>query len=126
VGPDLCAASAMAPLAGDALLHFDVRSDNLCIRGASAVLFDWNLARVGNPLVDIAFWLPSLASESGMPPEDVLPDCPPELIAYVAGFFASRAGQPVIPHAPRVRQAQLEQLRAALPWAVRALDLGLP
>jgi hypothetical protein len=125
-GPDLRAASAVAPLAGNSLLHCDVRSDNLCIRCDSAVLFDWNLASIGNPDFDIAFWLPSLAAENGPSPEDVMPDCPAELVAYVAGFFASRAGQPVIPHAPLVRQAQLQQLRSALPWAARSLDLHPP
>jgi hypothetical protein len=55
-----------------------------------------------------------------------MPDCPPELVAYVAGFFASRAGQPVLPHAPLVRSIQLQQLKTALPWATRALGLDQP
>ena len=125
-GPVLCAAAEGAPLAGDALLHSDVRSDNLCFRGEAALLIDWNLATIGNPQIDVAFWLPSLAAENGPPPETVLPDCPPELAAYVSGFFACRAGQPHIPHAPLVRQVQRQQLRTALPWAVRALSLPLP
>ncbi len=123
-GPVLRAAAAAAPLAGESLLHCDVRSDNLCLRDGSAVLVDWNLASIGNPQFDIAFWLPSLTLERGPSAEEVLPDCPAELVAYVAGFFASRAGQPVIPHAPLVRRVQADQLRIALPWAVRAL--GLP
>jgi hypothetical protein len=123
VGPALREAAAAAPLAGRSLLHLDVRSDNLCVRGGAALLFDWNLACLGNPQLDVAFWLPSLAMESGWRPEDVVPDCPPELASYVAGFFACRAGQPVIPHAPMVRTVQLDQLRTALPWALRALGV---
>ena len=42
----------------------------------------------------------------------------------VSGFFAARAGLPEIPVAPHVRGLQRAQLRAALPWAIRAL--GLP
>jgi hypothetical protein len=126
VGPDLLAASTAAPLAGSSLVHNDVRSDNLCIRGGSALLIDWNLACIGNPQFDIAFWIPSLAQESGLSPEELMPDCPAELAAYVAAFFASRAGQPLILHAPLVRQAQLQQLKVALPWAARALGVGLP
>ena len=42
----------------------------------------------------------------------------------MSGYFAARAGLPVIPNAPRVRAVQLAQLRTALPWAQRAL--GLP
>ena len=125
-GPDLRAASASAPLAGSSLVHCDVRSDNLCFRAGVAVLFDWNLASIGNAQFDIAFWLPSLAAESGTAPETVMPDCPAGLAAHVAGFFAARAGQPDIPHAPLVRRVQLQQLRAALPWAARAVGVEPP
>lgn len=124
--PVLMAADAAAPVSGDALLHGDVRSDNLCMRGGSAVLVDWNLAAVGNPLVDIAFWLPSLAAEGGPEPQGFPVAVGPELAAHVAGFFAARAGKPPPPNSagPRARAVQLEQLRAALPWA--AHELGLP
>jgi hypothetical protein len=125
-GPILRAAAAAATLAGESVLHCDVRSDNLCFRRGSALLVDWNLASIGNPQFDVAFWLPSLAAENGPLPEDVAPQCPAELAAYVAGFFASRAGQAGIPHAPLVRQVQSQQLRTALPWAARALDLPQP
>jgi hypothetical protein len=125
-GPALCAAAWAAPLAGDALVHCDIRSDNLCFRRGSALLVDWNLASIGNPQIDLAFWLPSLAAENGPSPEAVMPDCPHELVAHVAGFFASRAGQPTIPYAPLVREVQRQQLRTALPWAARALGLRPP
>ena len=48
----------------------------------------------------------------------------PEVAALVSGFFASRAGLPIIPDAPFVRRVQREQLSTALPWVQRAL--GLP
>jgi hypothetical protein len=125
-GPVLCAAAAEAPLSGHGLVHGDIRSDNICFRGGVPVLIDWNLARVGNPDVDIAFWLPSLAAENGPTPDEVMPHCPVELAAYVSGFFASRAGGPEIPHAPLVRQIQRRQLETALPWAARLLHLPAP
>ncbi len=121
--PDLVAAEGDARIDGDALVHVDVRSDNLCVSGDRVVLVDWNLAARANPLLDVAAWLPSLHSEGGPPPEDILPD-EPELAALISGFFASRAGLPKIETAPSVRGVQLEQLRSALPWAVRSL--GLP
>ncbi len=123
--PRLVAAEDAVPFAGDDLVHLDVRSDNLCITERGAVLFDWNLACRGNRDVDVAFWLPSLAAEGGPPPEAVLPDAP-ELAAWVAGFFAARAGLPDIPSAPRVRHIQRVQLATALPWAIRALGLPPP
>ena len=124
--PILADAAAAAPLAGSSVVHCDVRSDNLCLRHGHAVLFDWNLAGVGNPQFDVAFWLPSLAVEHGPRPEEVMPDCPVELAAYVSGFFASRAGEPEIPHAPLVRHVQRQQLHSALPWAARLLGLAPP
>jgi hypothetical protein len=118
----LVAAEAAADPDGRSLLHVDVRSDNLCLRDARALLVDWNHACVGNPVFDVAFWLPSLELEGGPPPESILGDAP-HAVAVIAGYFAARAGLPPIPSAPGVRPIQVAQLRSALPWAVRALGL---
>ena len=123
--PRLTAAALTVDLSGASLLHGDLRSDNLCLRGDQVVLVDWNYACLGNPEVDLAFWLPSLAMEGGGQPESILPAAP-GLAAMVSGFFAARAGLPLISHAPRVRQIQQVQLSAALPWAIRALGLPTP
>ena len=121
--PDLIRAEASFRLEGNSFVHVDVRSDNLCLRGDDAILIDWNQARVGNPEFDLAFWAPSLQSEGGPEPENVLGNDAMAAAAFVSGFFAYRAGLPLMPHAPRVRDVQSTQLRTALPWAVRALDL---
>ena len=122
--PDLLAAEASLPLAGDALIHLDVRSDNLCFRqDGSAVLVDWNWAVVGNPDMDLAGWLPSLHAEGGSAPETLMPDAE-NWAAGLSGYFASQAGLPPPEGAPTVRSVQLSQLKSALPWAVR--ELGLP
>lgn len=123
--PVLIAAADAADLSGTALLHSDLRSDNLCLRGSRVTLIDWNFACRGSPDFDLAFWSASLAAEGGGPPEDLLPHAP-ELAALVSGFFAARAGLPIIPQAPRVRHIQQVQLREALPWAIRALKLPQP
>ena len=124
--PTLRFATEIAPLAGDALLHFDVRSDNICIRDGRAVLIDWNFACVGNPLADVACWLPSLHAEGGPTPDEILPDGAAELAALLAGYFGAHAARPEIPEAPHVRTLQLRQARTALPWAARALGLPPP
>lgn len=123
--PVLLQASEDAPLDGTELLHFDVRSDNLCLRGGDAIFFDWNLVRIGNGDFDVAFWLPSLALEGGPPPWEVLPDAG-QLAAAVAGFFAVRAGRPPPVTAPTVREFQRAQAQVALAWTARELDLPLP
>lgn len=121
----LIAAASEAPLTGGVLTHLDIRSDNLCFREGMAVILDWNHATLAGPSVDVAFWLPSLHSEGGPPPEAILSDAP-QLAAWVAGFFCARAGGPPVQDAPHVRPLQIRQARVALPWAARALGLTPP
>lgn len=127
--PTLAAASANAEIDGNSLLHFDVRSDNLCLQEGTAVLVDWNSACVGNPVLDTASWLPSLEAEGGPAPHVILPDETPGMPAIaslLAGYFCARAGLPAIPQAPHARPLQLMQSKTALPWAARLLDLPPP
>lgn len=123
--PALLRAGTEAELGGGDLLHFDVRSDNLCFVGDRAILVDWNLACIGNGRFDVAFWLPSLRLEGGPWPWDLLPDAGP-LAAAVAGFFAARAGLAPPSGAPTVREFQRAQAEVALPWAARELGLAPP
>ena len=118
-------AESEAPVAGDEFVHMDVRSNNLCVRNGRALLVDWNAACRANGLLDVAAWLPSLHAEGGPPPEEVLPAAS-KLAALISGYFAARAGQPVIEKAPLVRRVQLQQLRSALPWTLRVLGLPPP
>jgi hypothetical protein len=127
--PALADASAAAEIEGTSFLHFDVRSDNLCLRGGRAVLVDWNNACVGNALLDTASWLPSLEAEGGPAPHVVLPDETsglPAIASLLAGYFCARAGLPAIPQAPHARPLQLMQSKTALPWAARLLGLPSP
>jgi hypothetical protein len=121
--PQLLGATDRCVVEGDAFLHLDTRSDNICIREGRAVVVDWNWSHRGNPAVDAAFWLPSLFAEGGPPPAQVQPDAG-DLTALVSGFFAPIAGLPPPEGAPTVRPLQLAQLKVALPWAVDVL--GLP
>jgi Phosphotransferase enzyme family len=123
--PTLLETGRTCPLEGDAFLHLDVRSDNLCLRDGRAVFVDWNHAHVGNPLLDIVAWLPSLRLEAGPEPQELVSDSE-GLAALVAGFFASRAGLPPPATAPRVREFQLRQAEVALPWAAGELELPPP
>jgi hypothetical protein len=120
--PALRSAAESAPIEGEALVHLDVRSDNICLTERGAVLVDWNLVHIANPDLDLAAWAPSLHLEGGPPPEDVVPNAP-GLAAGLAGFFASRAGLPPPSTAPKVREIQRAQLEVALPWACRELNL---
>jgi hypothetical protein len=126
--PALSAASCAARFTGDCLLHFDVRSDNLCFRDGRVLLIDWNFACLGNPVFDVAAWLPSLHAEGGAPPEQILAttDEVAAIASLLAGYFGWRGAHPDIPEAPHVRPLQRRQARTALPWAARSLGLPLP
>ena len=121
--PQLIAATDRCEIGGEAFVHLDVRSDNICIADGQAKLVDWNWASVGNPRVDLAFWLVSVSLEGGPAPAELMPDAA-DLTAVVSGFFAPIAGLPPPAGAPKVRAVQLAQLEVALPWAVDVL--GLP
>jgi hypothetical protein len=123
--PTLLEAGRSCPIEGEAFLHLDVRSDNLCLRDGNAVFVDWNWAHVGNPLLDVVAWLPSLKLEGGPDPWELVPDSE-GLAALVAGFFASEAGLPPPETAPTVREFQRAQAEVALPWAARELGLQPP
>jgi aminoglycoside phosphotransferase (APT) family kinase protein len=124
--PELLAAESALAFAGPAVLHGDVRSDNLCIRDGRAVLVDWNHACLGNPAFDVAAWLPSLTLEGGPQPDDVADSAVAELAVAIAGYFAAHAGLPPEEGAPLVRGFQLAQLEVALRWACRVLGIEPP
>lgn len=123
--PALLDAERALALDGDDLVHWDVRSDNLCFEDDRVVLVDWNWACRGPARTDVAFWLPSLRLEGGPLPEEVLPGAASEAAAF-AGTMANGAWRAAPPTAPDVRRFQLRQLRIALPWACRELGLQPP
>jgi len=121
--PSLTHASAECELEGEALLHLDVRSDNLCIRDGAVRFVDWNHASTGNPAIDAVAWAPSLRLEGGPDPWELVP-ASGGLAALIAGYFAAHAGLPAPATAPAVRVFQRRQAEVALPWAARELGLA--
>lgn len=120
--PSLIAAEDRAILHGDDLVHGDFKSGNLCFAGDRIVLVDWNWAAIGNGLVDIATWLPSLAHETACDPRSILPGHA-SLAAWAAGNLAYWSTQPNPPHLQRLRESQSQRLRHALTWVCQELSL---
>ena len=118
--PHILAVVDADPAGGDELCHFDVRSDNLCVRDGRAILVDWNWLAIGSARVDVAAWLPSVRVEGGPEPWEVLADAGAEA-AFVAGVWAAVAGLPPPETAPHVRAVQRRQLAVALDWIDRDL-----
>ncbi|MDX1689786.1 MAG: aminoglycoside phosphotransferase family protein [Acidimicrobiia bacterium] len=120
----LARAAAGAPVAGDRLVHLDVRGGNVCFVGSRVVVVDWANAAIGHPGLDRAFWRIGLAAEGGPGPPD---DVDPGLVAVATGWFAAEAGLP-----PRrwgggpIRASQRERLAVALRWACRLLGVEEP
>jgi hypothetical protein len=71
--PLLICQEARCSTDGESLTHWDLRSDNICVTERRAIFVDWNHACVSNPILDLGFWLPSLAYEGGPEPERILP-----------------------------------------------------
>jgi hypothetical protein len=119
-------ALAPAAVAGDTLLHFDVRADNLLLAPERVWFFDWPHARTGAAWLDVVGFAPSVTMQGGPPPEEVIaryPACrsadPAAItaaIAAIAGYFTRQSLQPAPPGLPTVRAFQAAQGVVARDW----------
>jgi len=119
-------ARAPQAVAGETLLHFDVRADNLLLAPDNVWFFDWPHARTGAAWLDVVGFAPSVSMQGGPPPEDLIarfpaartadPDAITAAIATVAGYFTRGALQPPPPGLPTVRAFQAAQGVVAREW----------
>lgn len=123
--PWLIAADQSAVLTGSDLIHFDVRSSNLCFHQGKVLLIDWNWACVGNGAMELVHWFPNLRVDGGPIPQGVV-EQHPELVALMTGYWAHRARLPEPRPDSTLRKVQLAQLKAILPWCANAVGFGAP
>lgn len=119
-----------------ALLHGDLRSDNLHWASGRLRLFDWPSVGIGPPEYDIAAFAQAVTGEDGPDPERIMvwyaehapvrPDALDASVAALAGYFADGSWQPDLPALPRLRRWQRRQLQVTLAWAARRLRLPEP
>jgi len=119
-----------------ALLHGDLRSDNLRFTRDRLALFDWPAISVGRPEWDIVAFAQSVTVEGGAVPEQIMTWYAEEFpvdgaivdgaIAWWLTYFADRAWQPDIPGLPRVRRFQRQQFGTLVGWAARHWTLPPP
>ncbi len=125
--PRLAELEARAPeaSAGETLLHFDARADNLLIAGDQLYVLDWPWARTGAWWVDLVGMAPSIAMQGGPDPEtflrrldlrDVSKEAIDAIVCTLAGYFVVHALDPPPPGIPTVRAFQAAQGRAAVAW----------
>jgi aminoglycoside phosphotransferase (APT) family kinase protein len=119
-----------------AILHGDIRSDNLRFTRGQLYLFDWPSISVGRPEWDIVAFAQSVTVDKGPAPEQVMAwygerfplnnhavDCS---LAFWFTFFAARAWLPEIPELPRLRRFQRQQLSILASWAARRWSFSSP
>lgn len=131
-----CARAALTIPGPDALLHSDVRSDNLRIVNGRLRLFDWPSTEAGFPEFDLVGFAQSVTVDGGPEPGRVVAWYAERLeprvealdaaVCWLAAFFAHFAWQPEIPELPRLRRFQRQQLAVTLRWAARRLTLPAP
>lgn len=112
-----------------AILHGDLRSDNLRFHRGQLCLFDWPSITLGRPEWDMVAFAQAVTVEGGPSPEQVMTwygeqfpvdaDTVECALAWWLTFFAHRAWQPEVPGLPRLRRFQRQQLAVLICWATR-------
>lgn len=118
-------------LAGNTVVHLDVRADNLLVRaGGEVVVVDWPWACVGPAWLDALALLVNVNLYGGHDVDELAarhagtatPAQVDGVLAGLAGFFLDSARQPAPPGLPTVREFQRAQGLATLSWLRRRLD----
>ena len=122
-------AQAPSAVAGDTLLHFDVRADNVLLESERVWFFDWPHACVGAAWFDVVGFAPSVTMQGGPPPEEVFaqyrgsavadPQAVTRGLAAVAGYFTRQSLQPAPAGLPTLRAFQAAQGVVARRWLAR-------
>jgi hypothetical protein len=126
--PDRLAAAGW--LAGDTLVHGDIRADNLLLGADDSVaVVDWAWAARGADWVDTVLLAVDAATQGGVDPERLISRSPlvaaadprqvTDLVLAMAGLWAHSARQPGPPGLPTLRAFQRRFHDAALAWAVQ-------
>jgi hypothetical protein len=115
-------------VAGDTVVHTDVRADNVLVSEGAARICDWNWLVRGAPWLDTVFLLAEVHGDGldagallaerrltrDVPADDV--DC---LLAAQVGYFRLAASAPVPPSSPHVRDHQQWMADVTWDWLCR-------
>lgn len=119
-----------------ALLHGDLRSDNLHFRQGQLRLVDWPAITLGRPEWDMVAFAQTVTVEGGPAPEEIMgwygeqfplrTDALEGALAWWLTLFADRAWRLEVPGLPRLRRFQRQQLAVLICWATRHWSLPSP
>jgi Ser/Thr protein kinase RdoA (MazF antagonist) len=112
---------ALGALAGNTLVHCDIRADNMLIRPDGSIVFvDWPWGCVGPAWLDRALLALNVLVHGGDGDRILAglddPGAAVDLIAGFTGYFLDHARLPPPPGLPTVRAFQRAQGDALLPW----------
>jgi aminoglycoside phosphotransferase (APT) family kinase protein len=127
--------TASGELAGDTLVHLDVRADNLLVTpDGGVVVVDWPWAARGAAWVDTVLFALDAAVHGGVDPEALVAGAPlvakadpsalTDLVLGLGGMWAAAMRRPDPPGLPTVRAFQRRFHDAALAWGRRRADPG--
>lgn len=127
--------AASGGLAGDTLVHLDIRADNLLVTADGAVVVaDWPWAARGAAWVDTVLFALDAAVHGGVDPELLVAGSPlvatadpaavTDLLLGLGGMWAAAMRRPDPPGLPTVRAFQRRFHDAALAWGRRRADSG--
>jgi len=130
------AADWRAASRGAALVHGDLRVDNMLLTGEDVVIVDWTEVWTGAPWLDWALAVPSICLFPGTPgPEELFrraavastgaPRDVTAVIGAVTGYFLCGSVLPVIPALPTLRDFQRAQGLTAAQWLRERVSAGL-
>lgn len=111
--------------AGETLIQFDVRADNILIADDRVYFVDWPHARIGAPFVEWVAFAPSVAMQGGPQPEELMAmanlkgvsdEAIDAVLSSLTGYFFRQSFQPPPPGLPTIRAFQAAQGEIALRW----------
>lgn len=118
---------------GDAILHFDIRADNLLITDEQVWVIDFPHACVGADWLDIVLFAPSVTMQGGMLPDDLLklspvcqaadPDAITATVVAYAGFLTHRSLLPAPAGLPTLRPFQAAMAATLREWIIARTGL---
>ena len=119
-------ARAQQVTAGDVLVHWDARSDNVLLRGGEAVLLDWAWACRGAGWLDTLLLAVDFVVQGGPDPDHYLRSTGPTatadpadlraVVATMVGFWRDRARSPAPPGLPTIRRWQAPCAERTQQW----------
>ncbi|MGP9500756.1 phosphotransferase [Specibacter sp. AOP5-B1-6] len=121
------ARAGVAALAGDALVHGDLRTDNILLTADGTVFLDWPWAARGAPWVDALSVLlnvktldPAANVDQWLAGHPVFAGAAPEAVSAVlagwAGYFLDMSRRPAPPGIPTLRAFQRKQADVLISW----------